>query len=37
MSADTQNTPRTELVSLVRFAIGLRRGLPARECPVFCV
>jgi hypothetical protein len=29
MSVDTQNTPRTELVSLVRFVIGLRRGLPA--------
>jgi hypothetical protein len=28
MSVDSQNTPRTELVSLVRFAIGLRRGMP---------
>ncbi len=28
MSVDAQNTPRTELVNLVRLAIGLRRGMP---------
>jgi hypothetical protein len=28
MSVDTQNTPRTELVNLVRLSIGLRRGVP---------
>jgi hypothetical protein len=28
MSVDTQNTPRTELVNLLRFAIGLRCGMP---------
>jgi RecA/RadA recombinase len=27
MSVDTQNTPRTELVNLVRLSIGLRRGM----------
>jgi hypothetical protein len=27
MSVDSQNTPRTELVNLVRLSIGLRRGM----------